>query len=460
MDALLGYVIALTLSMMGVAGFATWAKLGVSNVQSAATASQMLVFDKAAQQYVEENASSLLSKASTNAAYLVPPAQLTPYLPKGFALINPFGQTWQLQVLQTGGGQLQALVTSRTGRPISDTKQLVQIAAQAGAQGGFIPYANQGGDSAMDSTKAMGAYGGWSVSLANYGNPGSGHLASLLAFTNSQANNDYLYRVAVANQPQLNQMKTALDMASNNINNADNVGASSVTVGNASLSYFAAGNQLYVNAPGGTALSDSAGNAQPLYSGAILANGTINATGAITSTSPAGASYPTQTSLTQSGLNGNSDIFIQPKGGGTLYLDASGFAGSGQMYSDFDSNYFNGQVVANQYVQINGGATQGNYCGPNFLIGRSDAGTALFCEHNVWTAAGTLTTIAVSSGNWQSSASASCPAGYTLTGGSCDMFRGGDGREISPRTCAPSGNAYYCNEGNGGTCIAHAICAQ
>lgn len=53
-----------------------------------------------------------------------------------------------------------------------------------------------------------------------------------------------------------------------------------------------------------------------------------------------------------------------------------------------------------------------------------------------------------------------CPAGYALTGGSCDLNRGGDGREIAPRMCSPSGNGYYCNEGNGGTCIAHAICAQ
>ena len=460
MDALLGYMVALTLSMMAVAGFTTWARQGIANVQTAATASQMLVFDRAAQQYVQDNVGQLLPGLSTTNAYTVPSVDLTPYLPKGFALTNPFGQTWQLQLLKTSATQLQALVTSQQGRPISDTKQLVQIAAQAGAQGGFIPYANQGGDAAMNPASAMGAYGGWSVPLASYGNPGSGHLASLIAFTNSQANNNYLYRVAVPNQLQLNQMQTALDMATNDIKHADNVGASSVSVGNASLSYNAAGSQLYVNAAGGTVLADPAGNLQPLYSGAIQANGTINATGAITSVSPAGGSYGTQTSLTQSGLNGNGDIYIQPKGGSTLYLDAGGFAGSGQMYSDFGSNYFNGQVVANQYVQVNGGATQGAYCGNNFLIGRSDAGTALFCENQVWTAVGTLTTVAVSSGDWQPSAAVSCPAGYALTGGSCDMFRGGDGREISPRTCSPSGNGYYCNEGNGGTCIAHAICAQ
>lgn len=63
---------------------------------------------------------------------------------------------------------------------------------------------------------------------------------------------------------------------------------------------------------------------------------------------------------------------------------------------------------------------------------------------------GLTSVIAVDSGGWQSAALASCPGSYTLSGGSCDMYRGGDGREIGPRYCQPMGNGYYCNEGNGG----------
>lgn len=70
-----------------------------------------------------------------------------------------------------------------------------------------------------------------------------------------------------------------------------------------------------------------------------------------------------------------------------------------------------------------------------------------------------INTWTVSTG-WIKSGTASCPATASLVGGSCDMNRGGDGREISPRICAPSGNGIYCNEGNGGTCQAHAICTN
>ncbi|WP_206956328.1 shufflon system plasmid conjugative transfer pilus tip adhesin PilV [Trinickia acidisoli] len=281
MDAVVGYVVALVLSMMGVAGFATWAKIGVTNVKAAATASQMAIFDQAAQQYVQDNATALAVQATTTVPVVLNAANLSSYLPAGFSGTNPFGQTWQLQVLKTVGGQLQSLVTSQNGAPISDTKQLVQIAAQAGAQGGFVPYANQAGDATMNPASAMGAYGGWKLLLANYANPGSGHLASLLTLTNVQSNNDYLYRVAVPGQSQLNQMETALDMNVNDIDHAGNVNAQGVNVQNASsaptvdigagsVSYASTNQQLTLAADGGTQIMNAAGtSAAPLTAGNI-----------------------------------------------------------------------------------------------------------------------------------------------------------------------------------------------
>ena len=55
-----------------------------------------------------------------------------------------------------------------------------------------------------------------------------------------------------------------------------------------------------------------------------------------------------------------------------------------------------------------------------------------------------------------------CPSGYSLTGGSCDMYRGGNGQEIDARFCMPNAtnDGYFCNEGNGGSCIAHAVCCK
>ncbi|MNT46427.1 hypothetical protein D3C72_1830680 [compost metagenome] len=167
----------------------------------------MLVFDKAALQFVQDEAATLVAQATASVPVSVTPAMLVNggYLPAGFSVTNVFGQTWLLQVMQPTPNNLQALVTSQGGRAITDTRQLVQIAAQAGAQGGFVPYAGQNGDPTMVPTRAYGAYGAWQVPLANYTNPGSGRLASLLAFTGAQANNGYLYRVQVPGAPELNQ---------------------------------------------------------------------------------------------------------------------------------------------------------------------------------------------------------------------------------------------------------------
>lgn len=197
--------------MLGIVGFIPWAKMGVTNVQTAAIASQQLIVDKAVSLYVQDNAAAI---AAQTPPVTITIAMLTTanYLPAGFSATNSYGQTWEAQVLQPTPGELQTLVTSQGGRAITNTQQLVQIAAQSGAQGGFVPYANQAGDPTMTPTNAYGAYGSWKLALTGYTNPGSGHLASLLAFSGAQANSNYLYRVSVPGQPQLNDMQTDLGL--------------------------------------------------------------------------------------------------------------------------------------------------------------------------------------------------------------------------------------------------------
>ncbi|WP_144157347.1 shufflon system plasmid conjugative transfer pilus tip adhesin PilV [Paraburkholderia sp. BCC1885] len=294
MDAIVGYIVALALSVLGAAGFAAWARVGVTNVQTAAAAGQLLLVDKAAQQYVQDN-SAVIAQTATAAT----PATITPqmlvsagYLPAGFSPTNLFGQTWLLQVLQPVAGQLQSLVTSQGGRAISDTKELVQIAAQAGAQGGFVPYANQGGDTTMSTANAYGAYGGWRVPLVGYTNPGSGHLASLLAFTGAQANGSYLYRVQIPGQPQLNAMQTDLGMTdsggtAHNITGAATVqGDQAILAGGPSGSLNVGAAQFYgdtanaaVRQPGGLYIQTpgGAGPADLSEVNNINASGTVSA---------------------------------------------------------------------------------------------------------------------------------------------------------------------------------------
>ncbi|UNK03639.1 shufflon system plasmid conjugative transfer pilus tip adhesin PilV (plasmid) [Ralstonia insidiosa] len=214
MDAILGYMIAIALSLLSVGQFYQWQASGMTNVQTAAAASQQVIYNKAAAQYVQDNGTSIAAIATPTVPVTITTAMLisSGYLPNGFSTTNVFGQTWQLQVLQPTAGTLQSVVQSVGGRAIADTVQLVQIAAQAGAQGGFVPYAGQNGDATMTPANAYGAYGAWKLPLTNFTNPGSGHLVSLLAFTGVSANNSYLYRVQVPGHPELNNMQTDLGM--------------------------------------------------------------------------------------------------------------------------------------------------------------------------------------------------------------------------------------------------------
>ncbi|MBN3761074.1 shufflon system plasmid conjugative transfer pilus tip adhesin PilV [Burkholderia sp. Ac-20365] len=217
MESLIGAMVALVLSMLSVGGFMTWAVVGSKNVQNAVVASQGQTFIKAAMQYVGDYGTTIAATATATVPVTITPAMLSAasYLPGGFSSTNAFMQTWQLQVLQPTAGTLQSLVTSVGGRAISDTKQLVQIAAQMSSQygpGGFIPYANQAGDATMNANTAYGAYGAWKIAMTGYTNPGSGHLAALLAFTSAATNGSYLYRVQVPGQPQLNAMQTDLSL--------------------------------------------------------------------------------------------------------------------------------------------------------------------------------------------------------------------------------------------------------
>ncbi|MBS0057767.1 shufflon system plasmid conjugative transfer pilus tip adhesin PilV, partial [Yersinia sp. Marseille-Q3913] len=85
--------------------------------------------------------------------------------------------------------------------------------------GGYIWPANQ----------AIGANGSWTVNLPDYGLSGQvGRLAVMLSSdslgSDSEAG-DRLYRFEVNGRPDLNKMHTAIDMGSNDINNARNLNA-------------------------------------------------------------------------------------------------------------------------------------------------------------------------------------------------------------------------------------------
>ena len=194
---------------------------GIKNTQVSVAARQMKVISSAAQDYLQANYTRLEGTATPYNPAMITVATLkkAAYLPPGYNEMNPWGQHYEVEVLQPTEGRLQALVLT-TGKAIIPRVVAPTIATQVGAEGGIIPYAGQYG---KDSTVAVGAYGGWEVPMNYYHNPGSGHLATLLYFSDGDLRNDYLYRAKVPGKPELNQMQTTLDMSGNDISGAKNI---------------------------------------------------------------------------------------------------------------------------------------------------------------------------------------------------------------------------------------------
>ncbi|WP_060008053.1 shufflon system plasmid conjugative transfer pilus tip adhesin PilV [Burkholderia ubonensis] len=446
------------------------------------TADQFKLAMQGANTFTQTNSAAIVAAANPTVVYSW--AQIASSMPAGLSPTNPFGQTYQLAIQRTGSAPnyaLNPMLQTVGGQPIPENEMRV-ISALVGGSGGYI--------STLSPTVASGARGGWGpLTLTAFGaNPGSGRLAGALFYQTSTQANQYLYRVSVPGHPELQQMQAAIDMQSNNVNNAGTVSAQHVgvnegtttpsAIGIAKQAVFGDANNLVLQTAGTvytrntnwSAAADFQAQNIQAWNGSVNADHDVNAAGNVSagnSVNSSGTIWANGQITTNNNLylatsgaqitnpgrmhiNVGENLYLQPWSGGKTIVGGGG--GSGQLE-------VTGRLFADEYIQPNGWASPGAGCSPNGLIANSGSGP-LFCQSGVWVSAGSVSTIAVDSGGWKSSAIAACPAPFTLTGGSCDMYRGDDGREIGPRTCAPLGNGYYCNEGNGGSCIAHAICAQ
>ncbi len=217
MSQVMGVLIALAIGLFGIPTFLHYEQVGIDNAKISATAQQLKQVSDATQQYVQANATAIegVATATVPATITVPILQATGYLPASFSAANPYGQTWQAQALQPVPGQLQVVVLPQGGTAIPAAK-MTQLAALAGQQGGFVPYASQYGAAGTCAIARapcmMGTFSGWQISMVYYANPGAGHAGSLLYFNNGNLANNYLYRNAVPGNPALNTMNTPLIM--------------------------------------------------------------------------------------------------------------------------------------------------------------------------------------------------------------------------------------------------------
>ena len=211
-------VFAIAAAALMIPVMVSWMRQSDQTMLGTVAARQLYAVTQAAKGYITAYAGTIEATAAptTPATITVPMLVATGFLPQGFGAVNPYQQGWVVEVLQPSPGDLQALALSTGGQPIP-LRDAPRIGAEAGSAGGTVTSAGT----------AQGSYDGWTVSLTNYPNPGVGHLAALIDYSNGQLQNDYLYRTAVPGQPQLNTMQTSLGMGGNDINNANNVQANS-----------------------------------------------------------------------------------------------------------------------------------------------------------------------------------------------------------------------------------------
>ncbi len=215
MRDLLGALLAGMLTITAAVLFMNYQGQSNLNQQIAATAGQAVQFNTAVQSYITQYSSNVAAIATPTTPATITVAMLQSssvnLLPSTFSSTNPFGQTWQAQVLQPTSGNLQALALGVGGTALTD-QVASRVAALIGAAGGFIPK-NDSGTWPTGSATAQGAYAGWSVPTTGYTGIAGGNIASLLTFSNGQFVSNYLYRNNVG-QVSLNTMNTPLVMAS------------------------------------------------------------------------------------------------------------------------------------------------------------------------------------------------------------------------------------------------------
>lgn len=215
MRDLLGGLLAAILTVTAAILFMSYQQQSLLNQQIAVTAGQARELNTAVQSYITQYMGNVSSVASATSPAIITIDMLkapgVKLLSPTFSPTNPFGQTWQAQVLQPSPGNLQALVLATGGVALSDEKAS-RVAAMIGAAGGFIPK-NDSGTWSSGSSVAQGAYAGWSLSTSGFTGVTGGNLASLLTFSNGQFVSNYLYRNNVGNA-SLNTMNTPIIMAS------------------------------------------------------------------------------------------------------------------------------------------------------------------------------------------------------------------------------------------------------
>ncbi|QXH37885.1 shufflon system plasmid conjugative transfer pilus tip adhesin PilV [Pseudomonas sessilinigenes] len=285
---------------------------------------------EALSKYVKDNYSTVLANATATAPVQITVPMLinTKYLPAGFTDSNSFGQTIVGLARKPNPNQLEVIALSIGGQAIPELG-IRSIAEHLGGPGGFI--------SSTSPNVIQGVRGGWQLALSNYAiNPGPGHTASALFLMDGDLANDYLYRNAVPNRPELNRMNTHIDMGGNDINNTGTLNATTANVSGETYTggwFRTRGDTGWYSEKWGGGIYQSDADYVRIFNDKGLTTGGEVAAGKVTSSSTITAS---------------------------------------------------GRLATNEYLSIGGLANEGDACSDNKLIAKNSAGLTLSCQSGVW----------------------------------------------------------------------------
>lgn len=222
---------ALILTLIMVPNLVSWWDVGMTSSQQRLAANHLQMVTQAARNYINRHRDALLPQAQAASGPTVGIADLINegFLPQGFQQRNPWQQDYEVHVRQPQTGALQAIVLTSGGRDQDATSgkfagiTVPGAAALAGGAGGFVP--PDGVLPGASSETLQGAGNGWRIDLVGAGiaSPGPGHLGAVSSFDSSALGQDFLYRVAVPGQPELNAMQAVLDMSDHSIRHVSNL---------------------------------------------------------------------------------------------------------------------------------------------------------------------------------------------------------------------------------------------
>ncbi|WP_235424028.1 shufflon system plasmid conjugative transfer pilus tip adhesin PilV [Citrobacter koseri] len=323
--------LGLTLIVVCLAAGTSLVSQFMDNQEWNTIAQKSAVISDAAQRYIADNYSSLVSQSAPGKALPVTVATLisSGYLRTGYSDTNTYDQQYEAVVVQNSKQpeQIDSYVITQNGQPLTD-KGMRTVASRINGMGGYTK-----------NNQAIGAMSGWQFPLSQIGlNIPDGHLVIDLTsgvLNSASEESDRLYRYKVNTRPELNTMHTGIDMGGNDINNGGAVNAATGTYSSD------------VKSTGGWFITDDS-------------KGWTNET-------HGGGFYMDDDNWVKS-LNGKGIMTSGELDGGTVRAE--------------------GRLSAGEVLQLDQVNTAGASCSLNGLLSHDSDGAALSCIDGIWSSPG------------------------------------------------------------------------